>query len=64
MPLKYPAEWKYEGFPHSVPDKVDHEFAKLISIMVEGNDRPKDIYEDFKSAYGVSSTSSNTSFGP
>lgn len=62
MPLKYPAQWKFEGFAHEIPVEAHREFSKLIELMVEGAERPKGIYEDFKSAYGVSSTSSNTSF--
>jgi len=62
MPLKYPAKWKFEGFPHEIPVEAHREFCKLVRLMAEGAERPKGIYEDFKTAYGVASTSSNTSF--
>jgi len=62
MPLKYPAEWKFDGFGHEISDEAHKEFYKLISMMAEGAERPGSIYEDFKSGFGDNSTSSDASW--
>lgn len=62
MQLKFPADWKYEGFPHEIPNEAHREFSDLIDLLVEGVDRPKAVYEDFKSAFGDSSSSSDASW--
>jgi predicted Ser/Thr protein kinase len=62
MPLKYPAAWKFEGFPHEIPSGANNEFLELIRTIAEGTERPKGIFEDFKSAYGVDSGSSSASW--
>ena len=59
MPLKYPADWKYEGFPREIPNEAHREFIDLIDMVVEGVDRPKALYEDFKSGFGDTSSSSD-----
>jgi serine/threonine protein kinase len=62
MPLKYPPDWKYEGFPHQISNEAHREFIDLIDMMIEGAERPKSIYEDFKSAFGDTSSSSDPSW--
>jgi hypothetical protein len=59
MPLRYPADWKFDGFPHEMPDEAHRELLGLIRLMAEGADRPKAVYEKFKSAYGSSNPSSD-----
>ncbi len=62
MGLKYPKEWKYDGFPHEISIEAHRKFLKLIDLMAEGVERPKAIYEDFKSAFGNTSNSSDASW--
>lgn len=62
MSLKYPKEWKFEGFEHAIPNDAHRDFIELIDIMAEGEERPGDIYEIFKTAYGHTSASSDSSW--
>jgi serine/threonine protein kinase len=62
VPLKYPAEWKYEGFPYEIPDEAHRAFFKLISLMAEGANYPGEIYEDFKTGFGDNTKSSDASW--
>lgn len=59
MPLKYPDEWKFGAFKYEMPTEAHREFVRLVSMIAEGTERPKDIYEDFKSAFGDMSSSSD-----
>jgi serine/threonine protein kinase len=62
MPLKYPPEWKFDGFQHEMPEMAHREFIKLISMIAQGQENAKGIYEDFKTGFGVDFHSSSTSF--
>jgi predicted Ser/Thr protein kinase len=62
MPLKYPAAWKFDGFPHRMPDEADGEFFALVKAIAEGAEYPKGVYEDFKSAFGVDAGSTSASW--
>ncbi len=59
MPLKYPAEWKFGEFEHSIPNGAQQEFFALIKTIAQGTERPKGVFEDFKSAFGAEGTSSD-----
>ena len=59
MPLKYPDEWKFDGFEHEIPVDAHREFLNLVSAIAEGTDRAKGIFEEFKSAFGDTSSSSD-----
>lgn len=60
MPVQYPDEWKFGDFEYEIPTEAHREFLKLVSAIAEGTERPKDVYEDFKSAYGDRTSSSDT----
>ncbi len=62
MPLKYPAEWKFDGFGYEMPNGANNEFFNLVGTIAEGTERPKGIFEEFKSAFGVESGSSSASW--
>jgi predicted Ser/Thr protein kinase len=62
MPLKYPPEWKFDGFPHKMPVEAHREFVKLIGMMAEGAESRQDVYEAFKSGFGDDTVSSETSW--
>jgi len=62
MPLKYPSEWKFGEFEYEIPDQAHKEFIGLIELIAEGAVPQKSIYEEFKSAFGSSSYSSDTSW--
>lgn len=62
MPLKFPVEWKFDDFPHKIPDAAKNAFTELIGIIVEGVPRPQEVYEAFKSAYGYTSWSTDASW--
>jgi hypothetical protein len=48
MPLKYPAEWKFDGFPHAMPEAAHDEFCALVHLMAEGVPQPQGVYEDYR----------------
>lgn len=60
MPLKYPPEWKFDGFVHKMPIEAHREFVKLIGSMVRGTDSAREVYEEFKEAFGWSGPSTDT----
>lgn len=62
MPLKYPDEWKFDGFDYAIPAPAHREFRTLVGTIAEGTDRPKGIFEDFKTAFGATSSSSDLSW--
>lgn len=62
MPLKYPDQWKFDGFDHEIPPEAHREFSALVGAIAEGVDRPQTVFEDFKTAYGYTSGSSNASW--
>jgi predicted Ser/Thr protein kinase len=59
MPLQFPAGWRFGEFEHGVPREAHSEFFDLVRTMAQGTSRPQDAFEDFKSAYGVESGSSD-----
>lgn len=59
MPLKYPAEWKFDGCGYEIPGAADVEFDKLIGVIIEGRENRRALIEEFKSAYGSSVWSSD-----
>lgn len=59
MPLKYPSKWKFDGFEYEIPVEAHREFLGLVNAIAEGEDSPKAIYEEFKTAYGETSSSSD-----
>jgi predicted Ser/Thr protein kinase len=62
MPLKYPAEWKFDDFEYQIPNDANNEFFNLVQTIAEGIERPKVVFEDFKSAFGMDSGSSSASW--
>lgn len=62
MPLKYPAEWKFDGFAYQIPNDANTEFFNLVLTIAEGTEHPKGIFEDFKSGFGADSGSSSASW--
>jgi len=62
MPLQYPAEWKFDGYPLALPDDAHDDFCELISMIAEGTGKPKTVYEDFKHSFGNVVASSDTSW--
>jgi hypothetical protein len=58
LALEYPGEWKFEGVGFGIPPDATGEFLNLI-LEIAGES--KDAVEDFKSAFG--STSSSSDFG-
>lgn len=62
MPLKYPDEWKFKKFEFNIPPAAHNAFIQLVSKITEGTTVANAIYEDFKSAFGVTSRSSDASW--
>ena len=62
MNLIYPGEWKFDGVGFEVSNEADSEFFEMIKTIAHGNDNQKRIFETFKTAFGVESSSSSTSF--
>lgn len=62
MPLKYPAEWKFDGCPYAISSEANSEFVDIACTIAEGSDNPKRVFEDFKSAYGEGGRSSSESW--
>jgi predicted Ser/Thr protein kinase len=60
MPLIIPDKWKFEGCGFEMPVEAHLEFLRLISAMVRDVERPKWVYEDFKTAFGNTGSSSDT----
>lgn len=58
MALDYPGEWKFEGIGFGMPQEAVREFFSLMTSIAGDS---KDTIEDFKHAFG--STSSSSSLG-
>lgn len=56
MALDYPGAWKFEGIGVGIPKNAEHEFRDLV-LEISGSS--KDAIEDFKRAFGGTSTSSS-----
>lgn len=62
MGLQYPQEWKFDGVGFEISHGADSAFFDLIERIVQGQTNSKKIYETFKSAFGVESTSTDASW--
>jgi serine/threonine protein kinase len=60
MTLNYPAEWKFGGIGFPIPDDAHHELIEIIHLISRGTSDAWHVFETFKSAYGVTSSSSSS----
>ena len=59
MNLKYPSQWKFDGVGFEISNEADADFFEMIKTIARGNDNPKRIFETFKTAFGVESSSTS-----
>jgi len=62
MPLRYPAEWKFDGIGFAMPREADLEFFQLVQKIATGHSKPQMIFEAFKFAFGAPAHSSSASW--
>ncbi len=60
MTLNYPAEWKFGGIGFPIPDDAHHALIEIIHRISRGTSDAWHVFETFKTAYGVTSTSSSS----
>src|ERR1044071_4382204 len=60
MTLNYPAEWKFGGIGVPIPGDAHHELIGIIHRISRGTADAWHVYETFKSAFGVTSSSSSS----
>jgi hypothetical protein len=61
MPLKYPAEWKFEPLAIGIPGPAHRELLNLIRQIAKGQS-PYSVFQTFKEHFGVQSQSTDASW--